>query len=83
MRQPKVLLAFDGRSLLARHLAILRQAGVTDVTIVVGYGAGQSARRWPRWPGVRSTVDNPDFREGSVVSLWAARDVLRAGGRSS
>ncbi len=29
-------------------------------------------------PGV-SLVCNPDYREGSVVSLWAARDVLRAG----
>ena len=78
---PKVLLAFDGETLLARHLAILRQAGVAQVTIVVGYAAGQIRAALPGLSAGLSvrTVENPDFREGSVVSLWAARETLRSG----
>ncbi|MBV9568991.1 MAG: NTP transferase domain-containing protein, partial [Hyphomicrobiales bacterium] len=34
---PKALLRFGGRSLLERHLAILRSAEVNDISIVVGY----------------------------------------------
>ena len=78
---PKVLLAFGGTSLLARHLRILQQAGVADITIVVGFAAGQIRSALAGLSGglaVR-TIDNPDFREGSVVSLWAAREVLRSG----
>ena len=74
--RPKSLLTFDGRSLIARHLDILRACGVTDITVVVGFGAEHL--RAEAGSGV-SFVGNPDFREGSVVSLWAGRDVLRSG----
>ena len=74
--RPKALLAFAGRSLLARHLSILRACGVRDITVVVGHGA--PLLRAEAGPDVRS-VENPDFREGSVVSLWTGRDVLRSG----
>ena len=75
------MLAFDGTSLLARHLRILRQAGVAEVTIVVGYAADQIHAELPALSEGLTvhTVENPDFREGSVVSLWAARAVLRSG----
>ena len=78
---PKVLLTFDGESLLARHLRILRQAGVARVTVVVGYEAGQIRSALPAISDglIVETIENPDFREGSVVSLWAARDILRSG----
>ncbi len=80
--KPKVLLAFDGASLLARHLRILHGAGVERVTVVVGYAADQIRSALAAAPGGMTvrTVENPDFHEGSVVSLWAARDVLRDGG---
>ena len=75
------MLTFDGASLLARHLRILRQNGVADVTIVIGYAAGQIRSALPALSvGLTvHTIENPDFREGSVVSLWAAREVLRSG----
>ncbi len=78
---PKVLLEFDGGSLLARHLTLLRQAGVANVTVVVGYEAGKIRSALPALSNGLEvhTIENPDFREGSVVSLWAARDVLRSG----
>ena len=78
---PKVLLDVGGTSLLARHLGHLAAAGVREVTIVVGYGATE-IRAALAQAGANVTVrtiENPDFREGSVVSLWAARDVLRCG----
>ena len=36
---PKVLLEFGGKSLLRRHLEILRAVGVRELTLVLGYRA--------------------------------------------
>lgn len=79
--QPKILLPFGGATLLARHLAILHRAGIGRVTVVVGYAAEairSALAAHPPGPAVE-LIHNPDFAEGSVVSLWAARAVLRAG----
>ena len=81
LQSPKVMLAFDGASLLARHLRHLRRAGVAEVTIVVGFAADQIRSSLPELSDGMTvhTIENPDYREGSVVSLWAARAVLRSG----
>ncbi len=76
---PKVLLAFDGVTLLARHLRILHQAGVARITIVVGYAAHSIRTALADSPVSVDLVENPAYCEGSVVSLWTARDVLRSG----
>ena len=76
--KPKSLLEFDGVSLMARHLAALRQQGVTDITVVAGFEAEALRAVLDGQPGV-TVVLNPDYREGSVVSLWAGRAVLRSG----
>ncbi len=81
-KPPKVLLEFAGESLLARHIAILRHAGVTELVLCTGYRAGDIAAAIAAC-GARDfvrTVHNPDFREGSMVSLWCARKALAAGG---
>jgi choline kinase len=78
--RPKSLLEFDGRSLLARHLENLAALGVTRLTVCVGYRHDlleQELRRHARLPV--ATVLNPEYRQGSVRSLWTARDALRAG----
>ena len=82
MDRPKVTLEFGGASLLARHLRVLEAAGVRRVSIVVGYGALHIRAAVQGMSGDLDveTIDNPDFREGSVVSLWAGRAVLRRGG---
>ncbi len=80
-QRPKSLLAFEGRTLLARHVAILRAAGIQDITVVTGFCANKieaALEALGDGTPVR-TILNPDFREGSVVSLWCARDVLAAG----
>ena len=81
LHKPKALLEFGGKSLLARHIEILRGVGITSITVIVGY-AGDAIRaalaELLDGPPV-SVVVNPDFREGSVVSLCAGREVLRSG----
>lgn len=78
---PKVLLEFGGRSLLARHLAALAAAGVTDVTIVTGHDAPALERAAAALGAALPVrfIHNPRFREGSVVSLAAGAPVLRSG----
>jgi choline kinase len=79
---PKVLLEFGGKTLLRRHLDILRAAGVGEVALVLGYKADMIEREIAAC-GARDfvkTTFNPDFRNGSIVSLWAVRDALRQGG---
>ena len=77
---PKALLRFAGRSLLARHLAILRGLGVHDVTLVLGYGEAAIRAELRALGGdPAAVVVNPDFRRGSVISLHAGRAVLRGG----
>ena len=78
---PKVLLRFGGRSLLERHLEHLAAAGAGPVTLVVGYRREAIEAELERL-GLAAQVrliHNPDWREGSVVSLDAGRDVLEAG----
>ena len=73
---PKVLLDFDGRSLLDRHLAALTAVGVDDLVVTVGHEAEALRHAIGDRAG---TMLNPDYRQGSLVSLWMQRDRLRAG----
>ena len=79
---PKALLEFGGRTLLERHVAILRGFGISDITVVIGFEAQHMRAALAALhdgPAI-SVVINRDFRDGSVVSLWAGREVLRGGG---
>ena len=79
---PKVLLRFGGRTLLERHLERLTRAGGGSVHLVVGYQAPLIEAELDRL-GVRhkvTLIHNPDWHEGSAVSLDAGRAVLQAGG---
>ncbi|MEH2278225.1 MAG: phosphocholine cytidylyltransferase family protein [Nostoc sp.] len=79
--QPKCLLKFNGKSLLERHLNYLRHYQIDEVVIAVGYQAQRiqeeikalGAENWV------STVYNPDYTKGSVISLWTVRQHLVAG----
>lgn len=78
---PKVLLDFAGRSLLERRLDALAACGVEDVRLTVGYEAEAvraSTRQAPSGITLRF-VDNPRFREGSLVSLAVQKEALRSG----
>ncbi len=78
---PKVLLRFQGKSLLQRHLEILRAQGFDDLTIVVGHQA-DSIRSELRELGAEHWVEtcfNPDYRDSSLLSLWCLREVFAVG----
>jgi choline kinase len=77
---PKALLRFGGHSLLERHLEILHGAGVSDVTIVVGYREEEiRAELSGHQVKPPQLVINHDFEKGSVVSLHTGRQVLEGG----
>ncbi len=78
---PKVLLEFHGRSPLRRHIEILAACGLRDIAIIIGYRrADLRAEQVALHSDLRiNLIENPSFRDGSVVSLWHARHVLRAG----
>jgi choline kinase len=79
---PKALLEFGGKSLLRRHIEILRHAGIGELAVVTGYRADLIEAEIARagGTGFARTILNPDYREGSIVSLWAARHALVEGG---
>jgi choline kinase len=73
---PKVLLDFAGRSLIERHLDALTAVGVADIAVTVGHEADTLRAKL----GDRAqTVFNPQYRAGSLVSLWVQRERLRSG----
>lgn len=81
-RPPKVMLEFGGKTLLRRHIEILRACGIEELIMAVGYRAGviQEGLSALGVTDFVSTVFNPDYREGSIVSLWAIREALCAAG---
>jgi choline kinase len=78
---PKALLTFNGKTLLARHIDILRRCGVRGMTLVVGYHRDEIAAEVKALAVGEfvSMVYNPDYRFGSLVSLWTARKALVSG----
>jgi choline kinase len=78
---PKILLEFGGRSLLERHLALLRDFGVSRVDMVVGYRCELIEAELGRL-GAADFVRyrfNPDYRAGSILSLARLGEAMRAG----
>lgn len=78
---PKALIRFDGKTLLRRHIEILRDNGVGEIVLVVGYRKEEvmaEARAHAPKGHVRA-VENPMFRGGPIISLWSARRVLAEG----
>ncbi|GAB3675039.1 phosphocholine cytidylyltransferase family protein [Salinisphaera aquimarina] len=82
---PKCLLPFGGASLLERHLRALAACGIHRLTVVVGCEAMQIEQALAALvpdcaPQMTvDTIQNPDFRLGSAISVWTARDVFTAG----
>jgi choline kinase len=77
---PKVLLTFDGKTLLERHIDALHANGVTDIVLTVGFDE-ERIRAAVADLGVQGVrfVGNDRFREGSMVSLAVQKTALCAG----
>lgn len=75
---PKCLATIDGKSLLRRTLESLRAVGVEEVVLVTGFQSEAVARE-ARDPAGRmrlTVLENPQYREGAILSLWTAREFL-------
>ena len=82
-KPPKALLEFGGKSLIARHLENLARVGVDSVAIGTGYRADdlQAEAVNAGFPGEITFVHNPDYTEGSVITMAVLGDaMLSAGG---
>ncbi|MGH8502325.1 MAG: NTP transferase domain-containing protein [Gammaproteobacteria bacterium] len=77
---PKCLLEFGGKTLLQRHLEILKACGIDDLTIGVGHQAADIERALAKLGVAQSVrlVENPDYAQGSIVTLWKLREQLTA-----
>ncbi len=75
---PKCLIRFDGKSMLRRLIDDLSTSGVTDIVIVVGYEKEKiydELQNHDKGINIKYVV-NEDYKIGSIVSLWKARDDL-------
>ncbi len=79
---PKCLLRFEGVTLLERHLQLLEQAGVTDVTLALGFQPELVREELARigWPHPVEIVLNERFDLGSVLSVHCVADAMTRGG---
>ena len=68
---PKVLLRFDGKSLLQFHIEILKRCGIDELVLGVGYRY-QDIEREIAALGAQDfvrTIFNEDYEEGNIVTL--------------
>lgn len=82
VEHPKCLLEFNGRSLLQRHLDLLKSLGVEDVVVGVGHLADQVIEAIDQYghSDFTRTIHNPRYEQGSIISLWTLREELAYGG---
>ena len=75
LNQPKSLLSFNGRSLMQRHVDNLSRLGVREICLCLGYEREKILAAIDCPNNIRlSHRFNPDYREGSMISLWSMRD---------
>jgi choline kinase len=81
-QMPKCLLQFGGMSLLERHLRILRNAGVDEIVLALGYRHERVEAELERlsWQPRPEIVLNPRFELGSVLTVQTAAEALTRGG---
>ena len=78
---PKILLRFGDKTLLERHLSQLSAVGVGEITLGVGHGATHIETEL-RHLGAADVelVHNPDYRDGSIVTMLVLSDAMTRGG---
>lgn len=81
-RLPKVMFSFGGKTLLQRHIDILRHCGIDEIVVAVGYCADLIEAEIADLGCTDSveTIHNPDYEQGSIVTLWSVREALGRGG---
>ena len=79
---PKCLLEFGGMTLLERHLRLLRETGVDDIVLALGFRhelveAQIATLDWQPRPEI---VINNEYQLGSVLTVHTVADALTRGG---
>ncbi len=79
---PKCLLSFGGRTLLERHLLLLREAGVTEVVLALGFRHDLVEAELDRlaWQPRPEIVLNDGYELGSVLTVHTVADAMTRGG---
>lgn len=79
--EPKSLIQIEGRTLLDRHLTNMVEAGISKLTIVVGFQKEMIAAEIERLRPTLSVelIENDRFVHGSIVSLQVASERLLDG----
>jgi choline kinase len=79
---PKCLLRFGGKTLLERHLAALRECGVSDVVLALGFKCEliEAEVQRMRLAPAPEIVINPGFELGSVLTVHTVAEPLGRGG---
>src|ERR1700733_470736 len=79
---PKSLLRFDGKSLLERHLILLRSAGVEEIVLALGFRRQlvEDELERLRWRPHPEIVVNERFELGSVLTVHTATQAMTRGG---
>ncbi len=84
-QKPKCLIEIGGKTLLARCLDSLEELGITDITLILGHLKDMiheeidTLSKDSKDAGRRFRFDylvNEGYKNGSVTSLWIARDKL-------
>ena len=74
--RPKGLTSVRGEVLIERQIRQLQEAGVTDITVVVGYRADEFAYLAEKY-GVRLVTNDLYAERNNNWTLWLVRDQLR------
>jgi choline kinase len=81
-QSPKCLLAFGGRTLLERHLRLLRHAGVDEIVLALGFRQALVTAELDRldWQPRPSIVVNRGYELGSMLSVHCVAEAMTRGG---
>ena len=75
-KTPKPLIRVKGQRMIESVIEALRQNGITEIYIVVGYLKEQFEELAEQWPGVQ-LIENPYYETcNNISSLYAAREYL-------
>jgi choline kinase len=79
---PKVLLKFGGKTLLERHLLLLKACGVDEIVLALGFRHRLVEEELDRlgWLPRADVIVNPRFTEGSLLTVAIASEHMTRGG---
>src|SRR5215470_15094952 len=75
--RPKCLIEVGGVTLIERQIRLIRDMGIADVTVVVGFEP--DSVRESCGSSVRYIVNDIFYRTNSLYSLWLAKELLAEG----